>query len=97
MAVVSIVGLTMMEAMMAGCVPIVADNGGPRVMVTEECGYKLPISSANKMAADIADIVVAIDRDREIIRKGGNWHHEKLSPHSRKKTIAILSMRSIEP
>lgn len=31
-------GLTMMEAMLAGCAPFVADCGGPAHIVTEACG-----------------------------------------------------------
>ena len=65
------VGLTMMEAMLAGCVPIVADNGGPRIAVTEDCGYKIPVSTPNRMAEEIANIVVTIDRDRKIISEKG--------------------------
>jgi glycosyltransferase involved in cell wall biosynthesis len=65
------VGLTMMEAMLAGCVPIVADNGGPRIAVTEDCGYKITVSTPNRMAEEIANIVVTIDRDRKIISEKG--------------------------
>jgi len=65
------VGLTMMEAMLAGCVPIVADNGGPRLAVTEDCGYKIPVSTPNRMAEEIANIIVTIDRNRKIISKKG--------------------------
>ena len=32
-------GLTMMEAMLAGAVPVVADGGGPGFIVTPECGF----------------------------------------------------------
>ena len=65
------VGLTMLEAMMAGCVPIVADNGGPRFAVAEDCGYRISISSPGRMADEIASIIVAIDRDRKIISEKG--------------------------
>ncbi len=33
-------GITIVEAMAAGCVPIVHDSGGPREIVTEEVGYR---------------------------------------------------------
>jgi glycosyltransferase involved in cell wall biosynthesis len=65
------VGLTMLEAMLAGCVPIVGDNGGPKLTVTEACGYKISVSNPNRMAEEIADIIVAIDRDRKIISEKG--------------------------
>lgn len=65
------VGLTMMEAMLAGAVPVVADNGGPRLTVTEDCGYKIPVTTPAQMAAEIAEIIIAIDRDRKIIAEKG--------------------------
>ncbi len=65
------VGLTMMEAMLAGCVPVVADNGGPRVTVTDECGFRIPTGSVKNMARAIADIMMDLDRDRNrMIRMG---------------------------
>ncbi len=33
-------GITIVEAMAAGCVPIVHDSGGPREIVTDEVGYR---------------------------------------------------------
>lgn len=65
------VGLTMMEAMLAGCVPIVADCGGPKLIVTEDCGYKIPISTIKGMAEEIADLIVNIDRNRKILAEKG--------------------------
>jgi len=64
-------GLTMMEAMLAGCVPIVADRGGPAHIVTDECGYKTPVSSCQRMVDHLANTILAIDRDRTIIPKNG--------------------------
>jgi len=65
------VGLTMMEAMLAGCVPIVADCGGPNFIVTADCGYKIAVSNPNRMAQEIAEVIVAIDRDRKIVAEKG--------------------------
>jgi glycosyltransferase involved in cell wall biosynthesis len=73
------VGLTMMEAMLAGCVPIVADNGGPKLTVTEDCGYKIAVSTPKQMAENIADIIVAIDRDRTIISEKGRLASQRIS------------------
>ena len=75
------VGLTMMEAMLAGCVPIVADCGGPRLMVTEDSGYKIPISTIKRMSEDIADVIVAIDRDRRILAEKGPLASRRISTH----------------
>jgi alpha-1,2-mannosyltransferase len=39
-------GITIVEAMAAGCVPIVHDSGGPREIVTSEVGFRWPNLSA---------------------------------------------------
>jgi glycosyltransferase involved in cell wall biosynthesis len=73
------VGLTMMEAMLAGAVPIVADNGGPRLTVTEDCGYKIPVTTPTRMAAQIAEAIIAIDRDRKIIVEKGRAASQRIA------------------
>lgn len=64
-------GLTMMEAMLAGCMPVVADGGGPGFIVTEECGIKIPAVSRRQMVAQLAHAVIAIDSDRKTILEKG--------------------------
>jgi glycosyltransferase involved in cell wall biosynthesis len=64
-------GLSIMEAMLAGCVPIVADWCGPAEFVTEECGFKVPVTNPSQMASDIADILCMLDQDRAVIRSMG--------------------------
>jgi glycosyltransferase involved in cell wall biosynthesis len=64
-------GLSIMEAMLAGCVPIVADWCGPAEFVTEECGFKVPVTNSDQMASDIADILCRLDQDRVVIRSMG--------------------------
>ena len=64
-------GLTMMEAMLAGCVPVVADCGGPGFIVTEECGYKIPFINREQMVAQIAETIINLDRERNIILEKG--------------------------
>lgn len=77
------VGLTMLEAMLAGCVPVVADNGGPRVTVTEDSGYKIAVSTPGAMAEDIADVIERIDRDRQILPiKGRAASQRVMQAHS---------------
>jgi glycosyltransferase involved in cell wall biosynthesis len=73
------VGLTMMEAMLAGCVPIVADCGGPKLIVTEDCGYKVLVSTINGMAEKIADIILMIERDRRILSERGPLASKRIS------------------
>lgn len=75
------VGLTMMEAMLAGCVPIVADCGGPNFIVTPECGYKLKVTTPGRMICEMAEIIQAIDRDRSIISEKGSLASQRIGTH----------------
>jgi glycosyltransferase involved in cell wall biosynthesis len=72
-------GLTMMEAMLSGCVPIVADRGGPGIIVTGECGYKIPAISPEQMVDQIAETIMAIDRDRKIILEKGRAASQRIA------------------
>jgi len=73
------VGLTMMESMLAGCVPIVADIGGPNLIVTQECGYKIRVSTIDHMVREIADLIVTIDRNRNILAEKGSAGSKRIA------------------
>jgi glycosyltransferase involved in cell wall biosynthesis len=45
---------TLMEAMLAGCVPIVADCGGPAVIAAADCGYLVPVASRSGLVEGVA-------------------------------------------
>ena len=72
-------GLTMMEAMLAGCVPVVADCGGPGSIVTEDCGFKIPPVSRRQMISQLTDTLITIDRDRKIILEKGRAASRRIS------------------
>jgi len=65
-------GLSIMEAMLAGCVPIVADWCGPAEFVTPDCGYKVAVSDPIKMATEISRILCKLDADRSLLRVKGD-------------------------
>jgi glycosyltransferase involved in cell wall biosynthesis len=48
-------GLTLGEAMLAGCVPIVVKAGGPGLLVTPECGYAFEPESPAYLVEQITD------------------------------------------
>jgi glycosyltransferase involved in cell wall biosynthesis len=64
-------GLTMMECMLAGCVPIVAHCGGPGTAVTDDCGVRIPVTTQKEMAGKIAEAVMRFDKDRTLAPKMG--------------------------
>ncbi len=48
-------GLTLGEAMLAGCVPIVVKAGGPGMLVTPECGYAFESVSPNHLVEQMTN------------------------------------------
>lgn len=64
-------GLSIMEAMLAGCVPIVADWCGPAEFVTSACGYKVSVTNPINMATEIARTLCLLDKDRSLLRLKG--------------------------
>jgi glycosyltransferase involved in cell wall biosynthesis len=56
--------VTLLEAMAAGCVPIVLNNGGPSETVDSSCGFVLPLESPRQTVGRIADAIAEISRDK---------------------------------
>jgi glycosyltransferase involved in cell wall biosynthesis len=65
-------GLSIMEAMLAGCVPIVADWCGPAEFVTSACGFKVAVTTPIDMANEIARILCLLDKERPLFRLMGD-------------------------
>jgi glycosyltransferase involved in cell wall biosynthesis len=64
-------GITMMECMLAGCVPIVAHASAQGEIVNGECGFRIPTRSPDQMARDICRTVLELDKDRSRLRALG--------------------------
>ena len=71
-------GLSIMEAMLAGCVPIVADWCGPAEFVTPECGFKVTVASPEEMAEAICTILCQLDKDRNETRRLGEEARKRI-------------------
>jgi len=56
-------GLTLLEAMLAGCIPVVANAGGPGLAVDEICGVSVACGSAEAMVSSIAGALVDLARN----------------------------------
>jgi glycosyltransferase involved in cell wall biosynthesis len=69
----------MMEAMLAGCVPIVADCGGPGHIVTETCGWKIPVGSRSSMIDALVEVIATIDRNRELLQHKGSLAAQRIA------------------
>ncbi len=72
-------GRTLMEAMLAGCVPIVADCGGPGEIVTGECGFRVALGKPQTMADEIADAILKLHSDREMMLSKSTAAHRRIA------------------
>ena len=64
--------ITLMEAMLAGCVPVVADCGGPAAIVSKDCGYRLPVRSPGSLITALSETLCALYRDPDLCEKLGS-------------------------
>ena len=74
-------GLTMMEVMLAGGVPVVADCGGPSMIVTPECGFKIPVASRREMTRQLTETIIKLDRDRDALLAMGRAASSRIRAH----------------
>lgn len=65
-------GLTMMEAMLTGCVPVVADCCSPGYIVTDECGFKVRVSSRARMVDDLVRAILTLNENRSLLAEKGH-------------------------
>lgn len=70
-------GLTLMEAMLAGCVPVVAKLGGPGMIVRETHGFPIPAESPDQVTKEVSAILLHLDKNRSLCRSLA----EKASSH----------------
>jgi glycosyltransferase involved in cell wall biosynthesis len=54
---------TILEAMLAGCVPVVVDASAQGDIVDKKFGFKVPVTSASQITADIADALIELARN----------------------------------
>ena len=64
--------VTMMEAMAASCVPVVGKCGGAAMLVNEDRGILIPITSPSVMAETIADKLRFLWKNPAVLRKLGD-------------------------
>ena len=74
-----------MEAMLAGCVPIVADWCGPAEFVTPDCGYKVAVTNPTNMAIEIAHILHELDKDRDLLKAKGILAEDRIRSNYNEK------------
>lgn len=71
-------GLTLMEAMLAGCVPVVASGGGPGTIVTDACGFRIDPVSEEYLEIEIARRVIELSEARGRLREMGGEARKRI-------------------
>lgn len=56
-------GITMLEAMLAGCVPVIIDVSAQAGVVDDTCGFKVPVGRAKDITAGLAGAVELLARE----------------------------------
>ena len=56
-------GITMLEAMLAGCVPVIVDASAQAGVVDDTCGFKVPVGKATEITTGLADAISLLARE----------------------------------
>ena len=56
-------GITMLEAMLAGCVPVIVDASAQADVVSKTCGFKIPVAKAEDIICGLAQAVRLLARE----------------------------------
>lgn len=70
--------ITLMEAMLAGCVPLVADCGGPAAIVTPACGILVPVTSSGAVITALAEALLELQADRLRLQRLGKVARDRI-------------------
>lgn len=62
-------GISLAEAMLAGCVPVVADCGGPGELVSADSGYKAQPTNPGAVVDQITEILLRLDASRDLLKQ----------------------------
>jgi len=57
---------TILEAMLAGCVPVVVDASAQGDMVSSDLGFKVPVGSASEITDGLAEAIIQIARNPDL-------------------------------
>jgi glycosyltransferase involved in cell wall biosynthesis len=58
-------GITMLEAMLAGCVPVIVDASAQAAVVDKTCGFKIPVGKADEISAGLAEAIGLLARNQQ--------------------------------
>lgn len=62
-------GGVVFEALALGCVPLVADYGGPADIVTDDVGFRIPLTDLDKTREGFTAALEKLETDRALLRR----------------------------
>ena len=71
--------VTMIEAMAASCVPMVGSCGGAAILVTQDCGRLISITTPDQMALEIAAEIKTLWSSPGLLEKLGSAAVERVA------------------
>ena len=78
---------TILEAMLAGVVPVVCKASAQGEIVDAKVGFAIPISSRHELVRGLADALILLDRDRELLQSMSRAARSKVSENYSEKSF----------
>lgn len=89
-------GIALLEAMSCGCAVVVSDVAGPREIVAEGCGLKVPLRDPEQYIDTFADALITLARDPSLRGEVGQAAREHIVTHHDWDDIARSLLRIYE-
>lgn len=95
-------GLTMMDAMIAGCVPVVLRCGGPGEIVDNQCGFRIDPTSPKQVVEEMAHTLLRLANNPDLRREMGAQAQKRIiSNYSeqryRTRILEVYEMATARP
>jgi glycosyltransferase involved in cell wall biosynthesis len=92
-------GGVVFEALALGAVPVVADFGGPGDIVTDEVGYRIPLTNEQQMAAEIESVLERLASNRHHLetlrRQGAVYAREHLTWDAKARMVTNVLLWAV--
>jgi glycosyltransferase involved in cell wall biosynthesis len=87
------IGITMVDAMLHHTAPIVLDTSAPGEIVTEECGWKIPVTDNETIVENISAAILQAHADRDLLDRKRRAARERiLTNYSQERYLAQLKI-----
>ena len=92
-------GAVVIEALAAGCVPVVADFGGPGDIVHPDVGFKVPLSTESDVVAQIENILTRLAQNPDLLeslrQRGMSYARETFSWDAKATVVTRIMLWAV--